>query len=54
MELDELRVGLNNMRAKTDIHGQTECSCGCQEVRVRDGAPTCKGSTVTFKGITDM
>jgi hypothetical protein len=54
VEMQELLVGFNYMRAKSGLHSQSVCECECEEVCRSYHGTNCAGSLVVFSGVTAM
>ena len=54
VEMEELRVGFNYMRAMSGIHSKTACECQCEVCESLIGESHCSAESSTFAGVTAM
>ncbi len=54
VEMEELRVGCNFMRAKSGIHDKGACKCQCEVCESVKGEGRCSAHFSTFSGLTAM
>jgi hypothetical protein len=54
IEMEELRLGLNNMKVKSSLHHSDECECQCSYVSLHSNQYACGASSKAYKGTTNM
>jgi hypothetical protein len=52
--MEELQLGLNNMKVKSSLHHSDECECQCSLVSLHSSQSTCGASSKVYKGTTNM
>jgi hypothetical protein len=54
VEMQELLVAFNNMRAKLGLHSQIDCDCDCEEVCRGYQGLGCAASLIAYAGLTTL